>query len=170
MRKATRKVRRVTPQLRVGQGLDFHRLKRGRKCIIGGVVIPHRKGLDGHSDADVLLHALVDAILGATGGADIGDLFPNTERVNKNKDSTQFVSAVWKPLYKGGWRVVNVDCSILAEEPKLRPYVGAMKGVIAALLHSSPDRVGIKATTSEKMGAIGRGEGVMASVVVLLSR
>ena len=132
--------------------------------------MPHDRGLAGHSDADVVLHAVCDAILGATGRGDIGTRFPNTAAEWKNADSRRLLAHVWRDVAGDGWSVVNLDITILAEEPKLSPHIPAMKRVIAEELAVSVDQVGIKATTSEGLGFVGRREGIMASAVVLLAR
>ena len=138
--------------------------------MLGGVTVPHHAGLKGHSDADALLHAIVDALLGAAGKADIGTRFPNSDPQWKDAESVVFLDAVWRELRGEGWQLVNVDCTVLAEEPKLKPFIPAMKEKIASILSVGVDRVGIKATTTEELGAIGRKEGLLASAVVLLQR
>ena len=162
-------MKRKTPSLRIGQGIDVHPLVKGRRCVIGGVEIPSDRGLDGHSDADVLLHAITDALLGAAGHADIGTLFPNTDLKWKGAASTELVRQVWHTLSLDGWHVVNVDCVVLAEVPKLQPHIAAMKACIAELLGVGVTSIGIKATTTERLGFVGREEGIMAQAVVLLS-
>ncbi len=157
-------------ELRIGHGIDIHPFEEGRRCVLGGVEIPHASGLKGHSDADALLHALVDALLGATGRPDIGALFPNTDPAHAGRDSSFFLSTVWEHVQSDGWSIVNIDCTILAEVPKLNPHIAAMKERISSVLSISTDRIGIKATTTERLGAIGRSEGVAASAVVLLQR
>lgn len=156
--------------LRVGQGIDVHQFAEGRRCVLGGVEIPHAKGLLGHSDADVLTHALMDAILGAIGGRDIGTLFPDTDAAYKDADSLVLLQKVWEVATHAGWRLVNADITLLAEAPKVKPHVQAMRERLSAILQCSPDQIAIKATTMEKMGFIGREEGIVASAVVLLSR
>ena len=157
-------------ELRIGQGIDIHAFEEGRPCVLGGVQIPHTRGLAGHSDADALIHALVDALLGAAGKADIGTYFRNDDAQWKNADSTIFLCNVMELLAAEGWSLVNCDCTVLAEEPKLGPHIGAMKERLAACLNASPSQIGIKATTTEGLGAIGRREGLLASAVVLLQR
>ena len=157
-------------EIRIGQGVDIHRLVTGRPLLLGGVKIPHSKGLDGHSDADVLLHAIMDALLGAAGHADIGSMFPDTDKRWKNADSKDLLTRVWKKLASEGWFVVNVDSSVLAEAPKLKPHIGAMKKAISSILNIGESSCGIKATTTEKLGFVGRGEGILASASVLLGR
>ena len=156
--------------LRVGQGIDVHQFAEGRRCVLGGVEIPHAKGLLGHSDADVLTHALMDAILGAIGGRDIGTLFPDTDVAFKDADSLVLLRQVWEVATRAGWRLVNADITLLAEAPKVKPHVPTMRERLSAILACDPDQIAIKATTMEKMGFIGRGEGVVASAVVLLSK
>ncbi len=153
--------------LRIGQGIDLHKLVSGRPCVIGGVKIDSNVGPEAHSDGDVLLHALMDALLGATGNADIGQRFPNTDARFKNSDSSALLLNVWEELGKS-WAIINIDCSVVCEIPKIAPYRTAMRKRIAELLGTGEDRVGIKATTAEKLGALGRGEGILAQVVVLL--
>jgi len=155
-------------KLRVGQGIDVHRLVSGRPCIIGGVTIPHHLGLEGHSDADVLVHAVIDALLGAAGRGDIGTLFPPNDPKWKGADSIGLLKIVWQDLSTEGWIVENVDCAILAEAPKITPHIPAMKQAISGALGIGPDQIGIKATTSERLGFVGRQEGILAQAVALL--
>jgi 2-C-methyl-D-erythritol 2,4-cyclodiphosphate synthase len=155
---------------RIGQGFDVHQLVEGRKCIIGGVEIPYEKGLLGHSDADVLLHAITDAILGALGEGDIGRHFPDTDQAYKGADSSLLLKEVWKLANEKGYQLGNVDGTIIAQKPKVAPYIGAMREKIASLLETELDRVNIKATTTEKLGFTGRGEGIASQAVVLLVR
>ena len=156
--------------LRIGQGIDIHRFKAGRRCILGGVEIPSEVGLLGHSDADALTHALMDAVLGAIGQRDIGTLFPDTDAAFKDADSIVLLSKVWGIAKAAGWRIVNADISLLAQIPKVNPYVTKMRERLSAVLECELERVTIKATTSEKLGFIGREEGVLASAVVLIQR
>jgi len=156
--------------LRIGQGIDIHQIVAGRPLVLGGVTIPWDRGLEGHSDADVLIHAVCDAILGATGRGDIGTRFPNTDERWRGADSRVLLGDVWSEVHGEGWRLVNLDASILAEAPKLAPYIPVMKGVLAALLGVAVDQIGIKATTTERLGFPGRGEGMVAQAVVLLER
>jgi 2-C-methyl-D-erythritol 2,4-cyclodiphosphate synthase len=156
--------------IRVGQGIDVHPFAEGRRCVIGGVEIPHSKGLLGHSDADVLVHAVMDAILGATGSRDIGALFPDTDVSFKDADSCLLLKRVWDDATEKGWRIVNLDISLLAQVPKISPYVETIRERLSGILTSEISRIGIKATTTESMGFIGREEGVMAFAVVLLQR
>jgi len=156
--------------MRVGQGFDVHALVTGRKLIIGGVEIPNEKGLDGHSDADVLLHALCDALLGAGALGDIGRHFPDTDSRYKNADSRMLLREVSRLVREAGYRVVNVDATIIAQAPKMAPHIPFMVNNIAADLGLSHDQVNVKATTSERLGYTGRGEGIAAEAVVLLNR
>ena len=156
--------------LRIGQGIDIHRFKAGRRCILGGVEIPSEVGLLGHSDADALTHALMDAVLGAIGQRDIGTLFPDTDAAFKDADSIVLLAKVWGIAKAAGWHIVNADISLLAQIPKVNPYVTEMRERLSAVLECELERVTIKATTSEKLGFIGREEGVLASAVVLIQR
>lgn len=154
--------------IRVGLGYDVHQLAEGRPCIIGGVNIPHEKGLLGHSDADVLLHALADALLGAIGQGDIGKHFPDTDPAYKDADSMELLRQVGKLVSEQGYTLGNADMVIIAERPKMAPYLDQMKQRIAAVLACSVDQLNIKATTSEKIGFVGREEGIAAQAVVSL--
>jgi 2-C-methyl-D-erythritol 2,4-cyclodiphosphate synthase len=158
------------PVLRIGHGSDVHAFVGGRPLVLGGVTVPHDRGLAGHSDADVVLHAVCDALLGATGRGDIGTRFPNTAPEWKNAPSRGLLAHVWHDVAAEGWGLVNLDITILAEEPKLNPHIPAMKRVMAEELGVSVEEVGIKATTTEGLGFVGRREGIMASAVVLLAR
>lgn len=151
-------------------GYDVHRLVPGRRLILGGVEIPHPRGLDGHSDADVLLHAVADALLGAAGQGDIGEHFPNTDSRYKNISSLILLKKVYELITRDGYGVANVDTVIQAEEPNLKNYKPRMKANIAEALGIEPSVVNIKATTQEGLGAIGRKEGIAAFAVVLLTR
>jgi 2-C-methyl-D-erythritol 2,4-cyclodiphosphate synthase len=155
---------------RIGQGFDVHQLTEGRPLIIGGVVIPYEKGLLGHSDADVLLHAVADACLGAIGAGDIGGHFPDTDPAFKNADSSKLLQHVWKLVKEKGYELVNADCTIIAQKPKMAPYIGEMKVKIAELLEGSAEQINVKATTTEKLGFTGRGEGIACQAVVLLKK
>ena len=155
--------------MRIGQGFDVHALVAGRKLIIGGVHIPHDRGLDGHSDADVLLHALCDALLGAAALGDIGAHFPDTDATYKNADSRRLLREVGALVQEAGYRVVNVDATIIAQAPRMAPHIGAMVDNIAADLGLSRGQVNIKATTTEGLGFAGRAEGIAAQAVVLLN-
>jgi len=154
--------------LRIGHGFDVHPLVAGRKCIIGGVDIPHDKGLDGHSDADVLLHAICDALLGAAALGDIGKHFPNTDSRFKGIDSRELLRHVAALLKEKNYGVVNVDATVIAEAPKLAPHIAAMCANVAADIGIAADCVNVKATTSERLGFTGRGEGIAAEAVCLI--
>lgn len=153
---------------RIGQGFDVHRLVEGRKCILCGVEIPHDKGLLGHSDADVAVHALMDALLGAAAAGDIGRLFPDKDPAWKGADSMELLAKVLAHPQVAPYRVVNADITIIAQEPKIAPYRDAMQKRLADALQSKA--VSVKATTTEKLGFTGRGEGIAASAVVLLEK
>lgn len=155
---------------RIGFGYDAHQLVVGRELWLGGVRIDRESGLDGHSDADVLLHALCDALLGAVGLGDIGQHFPNTDAAWKGADSKRLLEAVVKLLHDRGWRVGNVDCTLVMERPKVMPHAAAMRAAIAPLLHVAEDAVSIKATTNERMGFVGREEGACAYAVAMVHR
>ncbi|MBP2100607.1 2-C-methyl-D-erythritol 2,4-cyclodiphosphate synthase [Enterococcus rivorum] len=156
--------------IRIGQGFDVHQLVEGRKLIIGGVELPFEKGLLGHSDADVLLHAITDAILGAAGLGDIGHLFPDTDPTFKDADSAKLLEEANKKVLATGFTIGNIDCTILAEQPKMKPYLGQMKAVIAATCQIEENQINLKATTMEKMGFIGQEEGMGAIAVALLQK
>ena len=153
---------------RIGHGFDVHPLVAGRRCIIGGVDIPHDKGLDGHSDADVLLHAVCDALLGAAALGDIGKHFPNTDPRFKDIDSRELLRHVAILLKEKGYAIGNVDATVIAEAPKLSPHIAAMCANIAADIGVDVDCVNVKATTSERLGFTGRGEGIAAEAVCLI--
>lgn len=150
---------------RVGIGYDVHRLVEGRKLVLGGVEIPHSKGLDGHSDADVLMHAICDALLGAIGEGDIGKLFPNTDQRWKNAPSKIFLEEAARRISMKNGVIVNVDSTVIADAPKIGPHINSMKQNIAAALNISENQIGIKATTNEGIGFIGRQEGIAAFAV-----
>lgn len=154
--------------IRIGQGFDVHQLAEGRKCIIGGVEIPFEKGLLGHSDADVLLHAIADAILGALAKGDIGRHFPDTDPLFKDADSLELLKQVWTMAEQAGYKLGNVDATIIAQRPKMAPYIPQMVQVISKALHAEESQVNVKATTTEKLGFTGRGEGIAAQSVVCL--
>jgi 2-C-methyl-D-erythritol 2,4-cyclodiphosphate synthase len=156
--------------MRIGQGFDVHQLVEGRPLIIGGIEIPHSKGLLGHSDADVLLHTIADACLGAIGEGDIGKHFPDTDEAYKDADSKVLLEHVWKLVEKKGYQLGNVDCTIMAQKPKMAPYIMQMREVIAQLLKASVDQVNVKATTTEKLGFTGREEGIASQAVVLITK
>jgi 2-C-methyl-D-erythritol 2,4-cyclodiphosphate synthase len=149
----------------VGIGYDVHQLVTGRKLYLGGVEIPHEKGLDGHSDADVLMHAICDAVLGAIGESDIGHFFPNTDKRWKNKRSKVFLQEAARQVKFREGQIINVDATLIAQQPKIAPHVRTMKENIAAALGININRVGIKATTNEMLGFIGREEGIAAMAV-----
>ena len=153
---------------RIGFGYDIHPLAEGRLLFLGGIEIPSPRGLDGHSDADVLLHALCDALLGAAGLPDIGHLFPNTDDAYKGISSLELLREVVGHLHEAGYAVGNADMTLIAEAPKIAPYIDQMQAAIADALHVEPSQVGIKATTNEKLGSLGRGEGIAAHAVALL--
>jgi 2-C-methyl-D-erythritol 2,4-cyclodiphosphate synthase len=155
--------------MRVGQGFDVHALMSGRKLIIGGVDIPNDMGLDGHSDADVLLHALCDALLGAGALGDIGRHFPDTDARYKGADSRMLLREVGRLVEEAGYRVINIDATVIAQAPKMAPHIPAMVNNIAADLGLSRGQVNVKATTTERLGYTGRGEGIAADAVVLLN-
>ncbi|MDO4908162.1 2-C-methyl-D-erythritol 2,4-cyclodiphosphate synthase [Neisseria sp.] len=154
--------------IRIGQGYDVHQLIEGRPLILGGVNIPFEKGLLGHSDADALLHAVTDALLGAAGLGDIGSHFPDTAAEFENADSRVLLRAAYKSVQAAGWRVVNVDSTVIAQQPKLAPHIPAMRANIAADLGLSETAVNIKGKTNEKLGYLGRQEGIEAQAAVLL--
>lgn len=160
----------VMKDIRIGQGIDAHKLIQGRRLILGGVEIPYEKGLLGHSDADVLVHALMDALLGAAAKRDIGKLFPDTDSEYKDISSMILLKKVYLLLKQEGWKVGNIDATIIAQQPKLSGYIEKMKNNIAQILECEADRVNIKATTTEKMGYEGRGEGITANAVCLIER
>jgi 2-C-methyl-D-erythritol 2,4-cyclodiphosphate synthase len=154
--------------IRVGQGFDVHQLVTGRKCIIGGVDIPFDKGLDGHSDADVLLHAISDAILGAAGLGDIGKHFPNTDPSIKNIDSRDILKKVILLIHEKKYSIINIDATVICELPKLTPYIDRMKNNIALDCGVDLNAVNVKATTTENLGFTGRGEGIAAQAICLV--
>jgi len=154
--------------MRIGHGYDVHRLVAGRKLIMGGVDIPWEKGLLGHSDADVLLHAIADAILGAMGEGDIGKHFPDTDAAYKGADSLKLLSHVMRMADSRGYRLGNLDATIIAQQPKMAPHIPAMRENIATVLNASLEQVNVKATTEEGLGFSGRGEGIAAHAVVLM--
>lgn len=156
--------------LRIGMGVDFHQLAEGRKLMIGGVDIPHHKGALGHSDADVLLHAICDALLGALAMGDIGVHFPNNDPAFHNIDSKILLQQSFEKILDKGYRVVNLDSTLCLEAPKIKPYIPQMQKVIAGILDIAIDDVSIKATTTEKMGFAGREEGLYAYATVLLEK
>ena len=156
--------------MRIGHGYDVHKFAEGQKLIIGGVSIPHTHGLEAHSDGDVLIHALCDALLGAAGLWDIGHHFPDTDNEFKDIDSRVLLRRVLADLAERGWQVNNIDSTVIAQVPKLAPYIPAMRELVATDLSIDIDAVNIKATTTEKLGFVGREEGVAAHAVVLLTK
>lgn len=156
--------------IRIGQGIDFHRLENGLKLWLGGVSIPSEKGCIAHSDGDVLLHAICDALLGAAGLKDIGYHFPDTSQEYKNIDSKILLKKTVNLIKERGFRVINIDSTICLEKPKIAPFSQEMRNIIAAIVETEPENVAIKATTTEKLGFTGREEGVVAMAVVLLDR
>ncbi len=155
-------------QGRVGIGYDSHRWSEGRSLVLGGVNIPHRQGLWGHSDADALIHAICDAILGAVGEGDIGAHFPDHDPAFKDISSLLLLGRVREIMYSKGYRVANIDATVILEQPKLRPYISEMIQNIAAELVLAPERVSVKAKTNEGMGFVGRGEGIAAMAIAMV--
>ena len=155
---------------RIGLGIDYHQLVEDKELWLGGILIPAPKGAVGHSDADVLLHAICDAMLGALALGDIGKHFPNTDPAYKGIDSKKLLDATLKLIEQKGYRVVNVDCTVLLEEPKIMPFADDMRDAIAHILKCTRDDVSIKATTAETLGFVGRKEGLTASAVALLQK
>jgi 2-C-methyl-D-erythritol 2,4-cyclodiphosphate synthase len=158
----------VQPPFRIGLGYDIHRLVPGRRCILAGVEIPSEVGPDGHSDADVVLHAVADAVLGAAGLPDIGQLFPNTDPALAGMDSARIVDRALREARALGWQVGNLDLTLLAERPKIARHVPAMRAKLAQMLGVEVTQVGVKATTSEGLDAVGEGRGIACHAVVLL--
>jgi 2-C-methyl-D-erythritol 2,4-cyclodiphosphate synthase len=156
--------------MRVGIGHDTHRLEEGRPLVLGGVRVAHRRGLVGHSDADVVLHAVTDALLGAAGLGDIGDAFPDTDPACRDRDSAFFLTDTLGRLNRGGWRVVNLDVIVFAQEPKLGPVKGQIRARLAELLGLDVGRVNVKAKTGEKVGHIGRAEAIGCQAVALIEQ
>jgi len=156
--------------MRIGLGYDVHAFAEGRRLVLGGVEIAHDRGLLGHSDADVLAHALADAVLGALREGDIGRLFPDTDPAYRDADSIELLAAVGRLVRDAGWRLVDADCVVIAEQPKLAPHRGEMRANLARALGVGVDCVGVKATTTEGLGFAGREEGIAAQAVVLLDR
>ena len=154
--------------MRVGHGYDVHRLGESRKLILGGVEIPWEKGLLGHSDADVLTHALMDALLGAAALGDIGHLFPDKDPAYEGADSIELLKAVMDRLDEAGWKLGNADVTVIAQKPKLAPYIPAMREILAKAMRAEIHQVSVKATTEEKLGFTGEGLGIAAHAVVLI--
>ena len=157
-------------QIRIGNGYDIHRLAKGRALILGGIEIPHSLGLDGHSDADVLTHAIMDAMLGALSLGDIGHYFPPSDPKWKGADSIVLLEQVKEIISAQGWHISNIDSTVVAERPKLKPHIKAMRDRLATTLNLESDRVSVKATTNEKLDATGKEEGICAYAVVLLTK
>ena len=155
---------------RIGQGFDVHQLVEERPLIMGGITIPYEKGLMGHSDADVLLHAVADACLGAIAAGDIGKHFPDTDPEFKDADSAKLLEHVWALVKKEGYELGNIDCTIIAQKPKMAPYIDEMRQSIATLLEADMAEVNVKATPSEKLGFTGRGEGIAAQTTILIKK
>jgi 2-C-methyl-D-erythritol 2,4-cyclodiphosphate synthase len=154
--------------IRIGQGFDVHQFEEGRPLIIGGITIPYEKGLTGHSDADVLLHTVTDAALGAIGEGDIGRHFPDTDEAFKDADSAVLLQKVWEIVEAKGYRLGNVDCTIMAQRPKMAPHIETIRARIAELLKADVSQVNVKATTTEKLGFVGREEGIASMATILL--
>lgn len=155
---------------RIGHGYDVHRLVPGRKLWLGGISVPHIMGLAGHSDADVLIHAICDALLGAMASGDIGHHFPDTDESFRDIDSKVLLKKVSEMMHEDGWTLGNLDSTLIMEEPKLSPYIDKMRTIIAGILKADIKKISIKATTSEGMGPEGRGESITAHAVVLIER
>ena len=160
----------MTVDIRVGQGFDVHAFADGRPLVIGGVTVPFPRGLLGHSDADVLLHAITDALLGAAALGDIGGMFPDTEAAWKGADSRQLLHEAAAAVRSRGWEIGNVDATVIAQAPKLAPYIPGMVGAIARALGCESGQVNVKAKTAERLGPVGRAEGIEAHAVVLIVR
>lgn len=156
--------------IRIGQGFDVHKFEEGRSLILGGVLIPHDKGLTGHSDADVLLHTITDAALGAIGEGDIGRHFPDTDSAYEGADSAVLLEDIWKIVTERGYKLGNIDCTLIAEQPKMAPHIEAIQKRVAELLQADISQVNVKATTTEKLGFTGRKEGIAAMAVILLQK
>ncbi|AOV06497.1 2-C-methyl-D-erythritol 2,4-cyclodiphosphate synthase [Sporosarcina ureilytica] len=156
--------------IRVGQGFDVHKFEEGRPLIIGGITIPHERGLAGHSDADVLLHTITDAALGAIGEGDIGRHFPDTDEAFKDADSAVLLEKIWQLVNERGYQLGNIDCTVIAERPKMSPHIEAIQARVAELLKADISQVNVKATTSEKLGFTGREEGIAAMATILLTK
>ena len=156
--------------MRIGHGYDVHKLVEGRDLIVGGVHIPYEKGLLGHSDADVLLHAVSDALLGAAAMGDIGGMFPDNDPEYLGADSLVLLRQVFQRLRDSGYSVINIDCTVIAQKPKMKPYIPEMRMNIAAALSTDVENISVKATTEEKMGFTGRGEGISAHCVCLIDK
>ncbi len=155
---------------RIGQGFDFHPLAEGRRLVLGGIEIPYSPGLQGHSDADVAVHALANAILGALGEGDLGRHFPDADPRYRNADSTALLSSVWMRATELKWSLANADITIFAQQPKLAPFLAAMREKLAAVIGVDQSRLNVKASNPEGLGALGRGEGMAAAAIVLLEK
>jgi 2-C-methyl-D-erythritol 2,4-cyclodiphosphate synthase len=155
-------------RFRVGQGFDAHALVPGRRLVLGGVAIDSPQGLLGHSDADVLTHALIDALLGAAALGDIGTLFPDSQARYQDADSLQLLGVAWQRVQEAGWRLANADCTVIAQQPRIAPHAAAMRARLAAVLGVAPEAIAIKGKTTEWLGFTGRGEGIAALAVVAL--
>lgn len=155
---------------RIGQGFDVHQFAENRPLIIGGIEIPYDKGLIGHSDADVLLHTVADACLGAIGEGDIGRHFPDTDPQFKNADSAELLIQVWNIVKEKGYELVNIDCTIMAQKPKMAPHIEKIRERIANLLEANVSQINVKATTTERLGFVGREEGIASQAVILLQK
>ncbi len=160
----------LVPEWRIGEGWDVHRLVSGRRLVIGGVCIPFERGLLGHSDADVLLHAITDALLGAAALGDIGQHFPDTDARFRGADSAVLLAEATSRVRAAGWRVGNVDSTVVAQAPKLMPWIPAMRAAIAAAMGIAPEQVNVKAKTAEQLGPVGQGEAMEARAIVLVLR
>ena len=160
----------MSEEMRVGIGVDAHAFAEGRKLLLGGVEIPHDRGLQGHSDADVVCHAATDAILGAAGLEDIGHLFPSGDPAYAGASSLALLRETWERVRAGGWELVNLDAVVILEEPRLAPHRDAMRAAVAGALGVEPGRVTVRATTTDRMGFTGRGEGAACHAVALLRR
>ncbi len=154
--------------IRVGQGFDVHEFAENRPLIIGGIEIPYERGLIGHSDADVLLHTITDAALGAIGEGDIGRHFPDTDPDFKDADSAKLLEHIWKLVDARGYKLGNIDCTIIAQKPKMAPYIETIRARVAELLQADASQVNVKATTTEKLGFTGREEGIASMATILL--
>ena len=159
----------MTDGIRIGHGYDVHRLVPGRRLILGGVEIPYEKGLLGHSDADVLTHALMDALLGAAALGDIGQMFPDSDPAYAGADSVELLKKVCEALRTHGYRIGNADCTVIAQAPKLKPYITEMRTRLAAACGTDAGKISVKATTEEQLGFTGSGEGIAAHAVVLIT-
>lgn len=160
----------VDLEFRIGLGQDLHRLALGNRFVVGGIAIPHESGPEGHSDGDVLLHAIVDALLGAAGLGDIGEWFPNTDDRWKDADSSIMVTTVVSDLADRGWKIVNLDCTITVEQPRITPHKKDIQTRLAELLRVDLSQVNVKAKSGEQVGTVGRQEAIVANAVVLLSK